>query len=103
MSFSLGVLPDGDLAIVSDMSLPGDIKRVEYYRDQRLLMLVYDLPDHDGELMQQELRPDVAEKVQHRSSLVIVEPSKHSGKPMGYYASLIQIGEFQNFAQAGLA
>lgn len=103
MSFSLGELPDGDLAIVSDMALPADIKRVEYYRDQRLFMLVYDLPDHEGDLMHYELKGDVAEKVQRRSSLVVIEPDKISGKPMGYYTSLIQIGDFQSFAHAGAA
>ncbi len=103
MSFSLGELPDGDLAIVSDMALPADIKRIEYYRDQRLFMLVYDLPDHEGDLMHYELRPEIAEKVQRRSSVVVIEPDKLTGKASGYYASLIQVGEFQNFAQLGAA
>jgi hypothetical protein len=95
MDIELGQLPDGDLALVCGTSLPGDVKRVEYYRDQRLFMLVYDLPDHEGDLMHYELRPEVAEKVQRRSSLVVIEPDKASGKPMGYYTSLIQIGDFQ--------
>lgn len=103
MSFSLGELPDGDLAIVSDMALPADVKRIEYYRDQRLFMLVYDLPDHEGDLMHYELRPEIAEKVQRRSSVVVIEPDKATGKASGYYASLIQVGEFQNFAQLGAA
>ena len=103
MSFSVGELPDGDLAIVSDKALPAEIKRVEYYRDQRLFMLVYDIPDHEGDLMHYELKPQVAEKVQKRSSLVVIEPDRVSGKPMGYYASLIQIGDFQTFAHAGVA
>ena len=103
MSFSLGELPDGDLAIVSDVELPADIKRIEYYRDQRLFMLVYDLPDHEGDLMHYELRAEVAAKVQRRSSLVVIEPDKVTGKASGYYASLIQVGEFQNFAQVGAA
>jgi hypothetical protein len=92
MNIELGQLPDGDLVLVSDASLPADVKRVEYYRDQRLFMLVYDLADHEGELMHYELRDDVAQKVERRSSLVIVEPDAMTGKPMGYYASLIQVG-----------
>jgi hypothetical protein len=103
MSFSIGELPDGDLAIVSDVTLAADIKRVEYYRDQRLFMLVYDLPDHEGDLMHYELQPSVAEKVQRRSSLVVIEPDRATGKPSGYYTSLIQIGDFQSFAHAGAA
>lgn len=95
MNIELGQLPDGDLALVCGTPLPGDVKRVEYYRDQRLFMLVYDLPDHEGDLMHYELKPDVAEKVQRRGSLVVIEPDKNTGKPMGYYASLIQIGDLQ--------
>ena len=78
MDIELGQLPDGDLALVCGTPLPGDVKRVEYYRDQRLFMLVYDLPDHEGDLMHYELKPDVAEKVQRRGSLVVIEPDKNT-------------------------
>lgn len=92
MNMIVGQLPDGDLALVSDETLPGDVKRIEYYRDQKLFMLIYDLPDHDGDLMHYELRDDVAEKVKKCSSMVIVEPDSVTGQAMGYYTSLIQIG-----------
>ncbi|HOO50384.1 MAG TPA: hypothetical protein PLK94_03740 [Alphaproteobacteria bacterium] len=91
-NIELGQLPDGDFALVCDSSLPSGVKRVEYYRDQRLFMLVYDIPEHEGELMQYELKEDIAEKVKKRSSLVIVEPDSKTGRPMGYYTSLIQVG-----------
>lgn len=103
MDIELGQLPDGDLALVCGQPLPGDIKRIEYYRDQRLFMLVYDLPDHEGDLMHYELNAEVAAKVQRKSSVVVIEPDKATGKASGYYASLIQVGEFQNFAQLGAA
>jgi hypothetical protein len=64
MNIELGQLPDGDLALVCDASLPGGVKRIEYYRDQKLFMLVYDLPEHEGDLMHYELRDEVAEKSQ---------------------------------------
>ncbi len=92
MNIELGQLPDGDLALVCDHSLPGGVKRVEYYRDQKLFMLVYDIPEHEGDLMHYELQEDVAEKVKKRSSMVIVEPDSMTGRPMGYYTSLIQVG-----------
>ncbi len=91
MSIELGELPDGDLVLVSDMRLPSDVKRIEYYRDQRLLMLVYEA-DHEGDLMHYELKDDVASKVERRSSMVIIEPDLLTGRPSGYYASLIQVG-----------
>ena len=50
-------------------------------------MLVYDLPEHEGDLMHYELRDEVAEKVKKRSSMIIVRPDAMTGRPMGYYAS----------------
>jgi hypothetical protein len=89
---NLGQLPDGDLVIVSDQTLPCDVKRVEYYRDQKLFMLVYANDDHEGDLMHYELADDVARKVERKTALMIIEPDKISGEPMGYYTSLIQVG-----------
>lgn len=92
MGFALGELPDGDIALVCSSALPSDVRRIEYYRDQRLLMLIYEIPEHNGELMHYELNEDVAEKVKKRSSMVIVQPDSVTGQPMGYYTSLIQVG-----------
>ncbi len=92
MNIELGELPDGDLVLVSDTTFPADVKRIEYYRDQRLFMLVYDDPAHEGDLMHYELADDVARKVERKSSLVVIEPDIMTGKPMGYYTSLIQVG-----------
>lgn len=89
---NLGQLPDGDLVIVSDMRLPSDVKRVEYYREQKLFMLVYENDNHEGDLMHYELADDVARKVERKTALMIIEPDQHTGKPMGYYTSLIQVG-----------
>ncbi len=92
MNVSLGSLPDGDLVLVSDATFPADIKRIEYYRDQKLFMLVYDQPDHEGELMHYEIADDLARKVERKSSMVVIEPDQATGRPMGYYTSLIQVG-----------
>ncbi len=92
MNIELGQLPDGDLVLVSDSCFPADVKRIEYYRDQKLFMLVYDDPDHEGDLMKYELQDDVARKVERKSSMVIIEPDQITGRPMGYYTSLIQVG-----------
>lgn len=101
MNIELGQLPDGDLALVCSGSLPAPVKRVEYYRDQKLFMLVYDLPNHEGDLMHYELSDDVADKVQRRSSMAILEPD--GGKIMGYYTSLIQVGDLHISAMTGTA
>ncbi len=92
MNISLGHLPDGDLVLVSDTTFPADVKRIEYYRDQKLFMLVYDDPGHEGDLMHYELADDLARKVERKSSMVVIEPDLMTGRPMGYYTSLIQVG-----------
>ena len=78
--------------MVCDRELPAEVKRVEYFRDQKLFMLVYTTPDHDGDLMHYELTDDYARKVELKSSLVIVEPDPSTGEQRGYYTSLIQVG-----------
>ena len=91
MNIQMGHLPEGDLVMVCDRELPSEVKRVEYFRDQKLLMLVYTDGDPEDELMHFELPDHYARKVEAKSSLVIVEPGV-SGQQRGYYTSLIQVG-----------
>ena len=91
-NINLGQTADGDLVLVTDDPFPSDVKRVEYYRDQKLFMLVYDDDSHEGDLAHYELPDTVAQKVMRKSNLMIVEPSTTSGGMVGYYASLIQVG-----------
>ncbi len=91
LNLQLGHLPEGDLVIASASKLPHEVKRVEYYRDQKLFMLVYDDQEHEGDLVHYELTDANAHKLGHKSNIVIVEPDE-MGQAMGYYTSLIQIG-----------
>jgi len=92
MNIQMGHLPEGDLVLVCDRELPSEVKRVEYFRDQKLLMLVYASGEPEDELMHYELPADYAHRVEAKSSLVIVEPDMVSGQQRGYYTSLIQVG-----------
>lgn len=78
--------------MVCDQQLPSEVKRVEYFREQKLLMFVYMDGEQEDELMHYELPEDYARKVELKSNLVIIEPDVNTGKQMGYYTSLIQIG-----------
>ena len=91
-SINLGELPNGDLIMASDEAFPSDIKRVEYYKDQKLFMLIYEDDELEGDLMHYELADTVAGKVEKKSTLMIVEPDAATGRQSGYYTSLIQIG-----------
>ncbi len=92
MNIQMGHLPEGDLVMVCDEKLPADVKRVEYFREQKLFMLVYGDSAHEDELMHYELPDDYAHKVELKSNLVIVEPDAASGTQRGYFTSLIQVG-----------
>lgn len=93
MNVELGQLPDGGLVVVADQRFPHDIRRIEYYRDQRLMMLVYDDPAHEGELMHQELKDHVAELVEASPSIMIVDKGPPPAHILhGYEVPLVQIG-----------
>lgn len=91
MNVELGQLADGSLVVASDADFPNNVRRIEYHRDQRLMMLIYDDPTHDGELMQHELPESTADIVEAAATVLIV-----SGRPEealhAYDVPLIQIG-----------
>ena len=91
-NINLGELPNGDLILVTDQSFPADIKRVEYYRDQKLFMLVYERDELDSDLMHYELQDSIAQRVERKSNLMIVSPDDATGRKYGYFTSLIQVG-----------
>jgi hypothetical protein len=91
MNIELGRLPDGGLIIVSDTHFTQDIRRVEYYRDQRLIMLVYEDPDHEGDLMHYELADVAASAVESSSSVMVIDQGPNR-KLYGYDVPLVQVG-----------
>ena len=93
MNIELGHLPDGNPLIVSDSAFPAVVKRAEYYKDQRLILLVYDSPDQDSDLMHYELNDDHAARVSAAPSLILItaEPGQEL---KGYDVPIIQIGDY---------
>ena len=91
MNIELGVLHDGGVMLVSDRPLPSIICRVEYYRDQRLFMLVYEDVDPDTELMHYEVPPQMAKSVESTPNVMIYSLVPNH-EPIGYKVPLIQIG-----------
>ncbi len=85
-------LPDGTLMIVTDRRLPAEALRIEYYRDQRLLMLIYDKENHEGDLMHHELPQDVVRKVILARRIIVVAYSNDNEEPDQFSVPLIQIG-----------
>ncbi|MGH1456524.1 MAG: hypothetical protein ACRBDI_07070 [Alphaproteobacteria bacterium] len=92
MNIELGILHDGSVMMVSDKPLPDMVCRVEYYRDQRLFMLVYDDEAHAEDLMHYEIPENLASPVENSPNIMIYSLfSNH--EPIGYKVPLVQVGD----------
>lgn len=92
MNIELGVLNDGVVMMVSDRPLPHIVKRIEFYRDQRLMMLVYHSRETDSELMQYEIPMDLTDHVEQAPN-VIVYSLYPNHEPVGYKVPLVKVGD----------
>ena len=91
MNIELNVLHDGGVVLVSDSPLPDVIKRVEYYRDQRLFMLIYK-NNSDDQLMDYEIPEDMTPPIEKSPNVIIYTMFKDHD-PVGYKVPLIKVGE----------
>ncbi len=92
MNIELGILNDGRVTLVSDKPLPDIVRRVEFYRDQRLMMLIYDDPESEDHLMECEVPEHMAAPVE-KSPNVIIFTLFPELEPLGYKVPLIKVGE----------
>ncbi len=92
MKIELGILNDGRVMMVCEKPLPGIVRRVEYYRDQRLCMLVYKDNAVEDELMECEVPKNLALPVE-KSPNIIIMTLFGDLEPVGYKAPLVKVGE----------
>ena len=92
MNVELGVLKDGGVTLTADTAFPEIIKRVEYYRDQRLFLLVYDNNDQDSDLMHFEVPEKMIYPVEQSPSVIMYCIFKNHA-PIGYSVPLIKVGD----------
>ena len=83
---------DKRLMVVSNQPFPSDIRRVEYYRDLKLFMLVFENEEDGSDLMPCEISDDVAQKVIQSPDAIIVAMTEQGAEPFGYQVPLVQIG-----------
>ncbi|MEM9468658.1 MAG: hypothetical protein AAF988_00685 [Pseudomonadota bacterium] len=88
----LGQTKDKKLIIVSNQDLPANVRRVEFYKDLKLFMLVYDNDDEESDLMPCEISDDAAQKVADSPDIIVVAMAKECTEPYGYHVPLVQIG-----------
>lgn len=83
---------DGRLIIASNQRFPADVQRVEYYRDQKLFMLVFEGHTGESDLMPCEVSDDIAIIVKNSPDVIIIAMKEDGVEPYGYIAPLVQIG-----------
>lgn len=81
---------DRGVMLACDRPLPDIVKRIEYYHDQRLFMLVYHNDNHEGDLLQYEVPLRMISLVQ-RSADVVIFTIFEGEEPIGYKVPLVQI------------
>jgi hypothetical protein len=92
VNIELAILNDGGVAMVSDRGLPDIVKRVEFYRDQRLVQLVYHNEELESELMHFEV-PEIMVTPVEKSPDVIIYSLFPDHPPIGYKVPLIKVGD----------
>ena len=98
MALQLGILKDGGVILASDIALPDMVKRIEYYREQRLFVLVYDEPDiYQDDMMEYEIPEDMTQPIEASPNVIMMTYHPEDMRQIAYKAPLIKIG---NFAQA---
>lgn len=92
MNIDLGILHDGGVMLASDRPLPDIVRRVEYYSDQKLFMLVYNERHRDEELMHFEVPSHMTSYVESTPNIIIYSLYPNH-EPIGYKVPLIKISD----------
>jgi len=88
VNIELGVLKDNLVGLFCDKPLPDVVKRVEYYMEQRLFMLVYK-DDHD-DLMEYQLPPHMNASLKNAPEIIIYMLFGENDS-LGYKVPLIKV------------
>ena len=92
MNLELSTLKDGGVLLVGDQSMPDMVKRIEYYREQHLMMLIYQDEALDNDLFEYEVPEEMVHCVE-KSPDVIVYVLFDDHEPIGYKVPLIKVGD----------
>jgi len=88
----LGQMDDSRLVIASSQPFPAPVRHVEYYRDMKLFLLMFDLEGHEGDLMPCDISEDIAGVVESAPGLLTIAMFESGKAPYGYDVPLIQVG-----------
>ena len=72
--------------------MPSDLKRVEYYREQKLFMFAYEDENEEDQLMPCEMDDKIANIIKASPDVIIVAMAQEGEEPYAYTAPLVQVG-----------
>ena len=88
----LGRTEKGHLILAADEPLPAKVKRVEYYREQKIFTLSFEDEEEEDRLMSYELPEDISEIVKSSPDVIIVALTEEGQDPEKYLCPLVQVG-----------
>lgn len=92
MNIELSKLQDDRILLMSDRPMPDVVKRIEYYREQRLFMVVWHDDDMEDLLMHHEIPIDFEMAIEKAPNILVYALYPDS-EPLGYKAPLIKVGD----------
>lgn len=91
MNIELLSFKTGHIMLAADASHPDIVKRVEYYSDQKLFLIVYKNTSFESDLMHFEVPAHMITHVE-KSPEVIIYTMFDGAEPVAYPVPLIRIG-----------
>ena len=89
----LGQNDDGRLIIASNQPFPAKIKRVEYYREQKLFTFSFEDKDEEDILMPYEVSDEVSDIIKSSPDIIIIVQAELEGQEAEkYLCPLVQVG-----------
>lgn len=92
MNIELAKLKDDRMMLVADRPFPDIVKRVEYYREQKLFQVVWFEEEMDDLLMHHEVPIDFAMAVEKAPNILIYSLFPDH-EPIGYKVPLVKVGD----------
>ena len=90
LNIELVVLNDGGVILAGDDAFPDIVKRVEYYREQKLFLLIYKNGPDEGDLTHFEVPTNLVYPVEKSPDIIIM--SLYKNESVGYKVPLIKVG-----------
>lgn len=88
----LGRTNKGHMIIASDEPLPSKVKRVEYYREQKIFSFAFDDENEEDMLMSYEVSDEISDIIKASPDIIIVAMAEEGQEPSKYLSPLVQIG-----------